>query len=450
MTAPTRTVVFSSFHVLILRNALIPVIPLLVRAGIRVALVVPDYKKKYFEEALGEWDVRVEGVRSYEFSKSFFGLFFKRLSRAILNTDTVCIRMRYKYEIERRRFVYWFFVLPARFLGRFWLFVRLARFLDYALAPRKGYFFDVFERWRPDLVVSTDANNENDVALLHDARRAGVRTLAVVRSWDNVTNYLIRSVPDRLIVGNEIMKQEIAGWHGIAPERVSVCGIPYLDHYLKGPSMSRGELFAFFEFDPAKKLILYGPVADYRVRENDTDPYVIELLAQTGENILVRMPPAVPVTVNQSRYPPNVFFDQSGRTFFHRGDSELTLEDDERLIAELSYCDLVVSGPGTLNIDASFFDKPIILVNFHPKPKSFLEGIKEYGYTHIRPILASGGVRMASSTEELFRLIEWYFQDPSRDRAGRQRIVQEHTHNLGHASQCVADAIMHALSHGQS
>lgn len=442
-----RTILFSSFHVLILRNLLAPVIPLLVKKGVRLVLVAPDYKKEYFESQLKDWGVLVEGVRSYEFSKSFFGLFFKRLSRAILDTDTVRIRMRYKYEIEHRRFAYWFFVLPARILGHFSWCVRLVRFLDYALAPRKGYFFPVFARHRPNLVVVGDANNENDVALLHDAKRAGIKTLAVVRSWDNVTNYLIRSPPDRLIVGNETMKQEIADWHGIPAERVSVCGIPYFDRYLKGPGVLREDFFKSFGLDLQKKLILYGPVADYRIRENDVDPYVIELLARTGENVLVRLPPAVPVSVERGRYPENVFFDQSGKTFFHRGDSELTPEDDERLIAELSYCDMVVSGPGTLNIDASFFDKPIILVNFYPVPRSFLEGIKEYGYTHIRPILSSGGVRMASRPEELFALIRAYAHNPSMDQEGRRRIVAEHCFSPdGHAAERVAQTILHTVS----
>lgn len=421
-----KTVFITSFHILIGRNILATdALRAVLARGIRVVLIVPDYKKEYFVRQFGGPGVVVEGIAAYSFSRAPAGFFFKRLARPMAGSRTSLLKARQKLFIEKRIFYYAFFLLPARLLGATRLGARLARFLDFHLASKKYFFRPLFERYRPALVVATEVNDENDVALLQDAKRCGIPTLGLVRSWDGPTNFLMRCVPDRVAVWNTMLKSILVTRHLVPAEAVHVIGIPHYDRYARGPMMSREAFFAQIGADPAKRLILYGPVTDFRLPENDVDTHVLRILSRLDATILVRLPPAAVVTMDRSAFPPNVRFQDSGLLFKNRGDSELTPEDDERLLNDLAWCDLMVSGPGTINIDAAFLDKPNVLINFFPGKKTFYEGIVEYGFDHIQPILQSKGVRVAKSEQELVMLVEQYFRDPGLDREGRARIVRE-------------------------
>ena len=81
------------------------------------------------------------------------------------------------------------------------------------VASRDGALFD---RYQPVLVVAANPGLVfSEVPLLRTARRRGVRSMAIDPSWDNFTNKLIpvRQV-DRLVVWNDIMKEQAIALHG--------------------------------------------------------------------------------------------------------------------------------------------------------------------------------------------------------------------------------------------
>ena len=422
-----------------------PVLKMLTDAGVQVVILVPDYKEDYFKRAFGGENIIIEGVKSYIFSRSFLGLAFKRMSRPILNTHTSKIRCLQKLKSEKKYFYYYFFMLPAKILGRFAWFRRFFRWADFHLAPLKGYFFGLFDKYHPDLIVVTDVNNENDVALLQDSKRRGIKTACVVRSWDNLTNFYMRAKPDKLIVSNELLKKQAIELQGFRSEDVGVVGIPHCDRYIKGPTEPKEAFFKKRGLDINKRLILYVPVADFRVKENDVDSYMLEILSKLDLNILIRIPPAGVLSRENMPSAPNLHFEQPGLPFKFKGDSEITKEDDDGLINSFYYADLVVTGPGTMNIDAAVFNKPIILVNFYKKPKPYFESIIEYDYDHIQSILKSGGAVVVKSEEELLNEVENYLRNPSKDFTGRKKIVEEQCDRLGGASNRMADYILKIL-----
>ena len=320
------------------------------------------------------------------------------------------------------------------------------RRLDQKLSPRHTFFASLIARERPVAVVSTDVNNENDVALMQEARRAGVTTLGVVRSWDNLTNFFMRVAPDGLAVANDRMADEAVRYHGVPRERIQIVGIPHYDRYLKGPTKPRAEFLSEIGADPGKPLILYVPVADSRMAKNDVDVYVVGLLSRLDATILVRFPPTAAVSLDLSAFGGRVIADRPGHVFRMRQDAEIRPEDDERLVNALAHCDVVVSGPGTMNIDAALFDRPIVLVNCYPTPRSFWGTIREYRYDHIQPILASGGARIVSSAGELEEAVRAYLRDPRRDAPGRARIREEQCWRLdGASTERVTDFIARSV-----
>lgn len=457
------TLFITSFHPLISRNIIgTAVLPLLARGGMpgsredlslpgmEVVVLVPDYKVPYFAKTYAQPGVRFEGVPTGSSVRTKRVGMFKRLAEAMPNTRRAAIgRVRTLSGEKKSRLYYYLFYLPASLLGRSKLAMRFVRCADFWFSPR-GRFSELLERYRPDLIFSTDVQNEHDVALMQDSRRAGIRVIAMVRSWDNLTTRALRIIPDRLIVHNDIIKEEAVLIYGVRPEVTGVVGIPHYDRYIRGPVVPREAFFRKIGLDPAKKLVIYFPICDYRMRENVVDRYVIETLATVDANVVVRFPPAESVTIAGLEKPAGMVFDRPGYVFDERvyGNRELTPEDDERLLHLLAYSDCVVAGPSTAAIDAAVFDKPILLVDFYPRELGDEEKIYEFGTEHFSRIIESGGARRARTREEFLRWLGDYLSHPEREQSGRERIRREQCWSLdGRSSQRLAGELLRALGH---
>lgn len=421
-----RTVLVTSFHILISRNIIATGVPAqLARAGCRVVIVVPDYKRSHFEERFAGPNIVIEGVDANAPTRTLPGRFFKRLAQNMLDTRTVALKQKQRCFLYRKWLAYYSFWLPARLAWHIPGAVRAMRVFDRVCSP-PGPFDGLIERYRPDLVFATDVQNENDVALLQAARQHGVRTVGMVRSWDNLTNYLLRVVPDFLLVGTALEAQEAGRYHGVPAERIRVVGIPHYDRYRTAHKMPRDEFFRSLHLDPTKKLITFTPIGNLYIRNNDTDRRVMDILAgMTDVNVIVRFPPSDEVSNAKDFVPPsNVHLDHPGVEFTdgiarHR---ELSDEDDRRLMHELHHSDLVISGPSSIALDAALFGKPVIAVDFYTSERPYWERAIGYDYVHFGYVRERGGVRIARSADELRDWIGRYLADPALDAAGRQRV----------------------------
>src|SRR3989344_1594476 len=101
----------------------------------------------------------------------------------------------------------------------------------------------------------------------------------------------------------------------------TVVGIPHYDPYFRREAGSRDAFFRSVGLNPSKKLIVYAPVDDRRMRaneltrtwmENDLDRHILEILAGMDANIWVRFPPNTPVTIGDFKPPPHMVFERPG------------------------------------------------------------------------------------------------------------------------------------------
>ena len=94
---------------------------------------------------------------------------------------------------------------------------------------------------------------------LRAARAAGLPTAVAVWSWDHLTSKaLIRDAPDRVIVWNEVQRDEAVRLHGIAPRAVVVTGAQCFDHWFgRQPSRTRAEFCASAGLAGDKPFLLY-------------------------------------------------------------------------------------------------------------------------------------------------------------------------------------------------
>ena len=430
-----NTLFLTSFHPLISRNILsTPLLGELTKdPDVAVVLLVPDYKRDFFEREFGALRIAIAGLR---FRLPVKDRLIRQLALAALKTPSMAIRRRWELHPGRD---YLAFALKSALAwlmaGRAWS-RRLVRWLDYRFGSR-GEFGPLFDHHRPALVFATDIVHEADLACLRAARDRDVPVIGMSRSWDNLTGKgLLRQPPDIFMVQNEILKAKLERYHGISAERIRISGIPHYDQYLGYRPRPRVEFFAAIGLDPQKRLILFAPIGDRHIRENVTDHAVLDMLVRAHASgalprdiqVLVRLPPTIPVALGDFMPPPWIRIEQPGQPFGATDgkERELDREDDRHLMESLIYSELLITGPSTIAIDAAVFDKPIILIAFDNGGAGYWESIRcWYDYDHFRPIVESGGARLAMFVLACLAAIETYLDRPETDREGRARIVRE-------------------------
>ena len=310
-----KTVFITSFHGHISRNILATdVVPLLARRkNLRIVILVPPYKAEYFRTRFAGENVAIEGVDPYRASKTARGLFFKRLAIFLFDSSTTRIKRRYALHHYKQRFRFLFFSLAA-FIGHSLAVRRAIRFLDFHFCPN-GFFVPLIRKYGPDVIFSTDIQNEGDVALMQDACKAKIPIVGMVRSWDNMTQRACRIFPDKLLVGSVAVKEEVMQFHRYPKERIAVVGNPHYDRYLKAPMTSRNAFFKQFGLDPERRLVLYNPIGDPIIHRNDTDTYIMKSLGEVDAQVLVRLPTNLPVNLDGFSQPNNMVIDRPGFNF---------------------------------------------------------------------------------------------------------------------------------------
>ena len=130
-----------------------------------------------------------------------------------------------------------------------------------AAIPTSGAIDRYIRERAPDVVLATPLVNRasTQVDLLKSARRSGVPTGVCVASWDNLTNKgLLRFVPERVLVWNEVQRREAVELHGVPAGRVVATGAQVFDEWFeRRPSCAREEFVAKVGLDPAEPYVLY-------------------------------------------------------------------------------------------------------------------------------------------------------------------------------------------------
>lgn len=146
-----------------------------------------------------------------------------------------------------------------------WLTLRLVRLMESHTSERLSRlivgFFSTLERaipssrrievhlreMAPDLVLVTPIVEfaSSQVEYVKSARKLRIPSAVTVASWDNLTGKgLIRVIPDRVFVWNEIQVGEAVELHGVPPERVVTTGATKFDEWFERRPRSSFAAFA--------------------------------------------------------------------------------------------------------------------------------------------------------------------------------------------------------------
>jgi hypothetical protein len=319
----------------------------------------------------------------------------------------------------------------------------------------------LFDRYQPALlVVSSPGLIFSEVPLLRTAVRRGVRSMAVDPSWDNFTNKLlpVRRV-DRLIVWNDLMKQQAIELHGYAPDEVRIAGTPQWDLYFReGTLISREAFFRQIGADPSRKLITVSTTPRELYPHHD---HVLRVLMRAMASGAWREPAQVLVRLHprddrdayaEFEGAPHVMIEKPFRSTVKTGDGlaiDITADNQRHLANTMRHSDVVVNVASTLAIEAAIFDTPVVNVSFDGEtPSEWVRSARRYyRFTHYTNITRHDAVRVAETPEQLIEFVGRYLDDPSLDREGRRRVAVEQCQFLdGRSAERVASFVVEELA----
>ena len=334
--------------------------------------------------------------------------------------------------------------------------------------------FDLWQRQSPsrigdalaeqgfDCVFFPAPHSERERALARHAKLRGLRTSALVLSFDNLTTKGRHPIVfDEYVVWSERMKRELLKLYPeIPPASVQVTGTPQFHFYYREEYRgSRAELAAQFGLDAARPIVLYAAGPDALLPHEA--PIVqrfcedLETFPEAGRpQLIVRLHPIERSPARwepiKQRYP-HVRWDVPWQTA--SGNAEWAVPsaaEIKSLCMIVRFSDVVINAGSTMSLDASICDTPVVCVDYALAPfEKFAKLMHNfYDYDHYRPIATSGAIRIARTPEELVTHLRSYLADPTLDRPARSALVREICgDNLEASTEAIAAVLSHENRH---
>ncbi len=336
------------------------------------------------------------------------------------------------------------------------------------LTPEPGIYADMFDHYKPDLVVASTPGWRLDRYLLREASRRGIPTMTAIVGWDNPSSYAIPGADVQWATcWSELQAEELVLGADWPRGRVNVGGMPSYDGYLrKSWLMPREEYFRSHNLDPARKLISY---ASSFVHFAPNYPN-IEALAGLVTSEALTEPAQLLIRLHPSHFQdkPRIFAEErqriqlleskhprvhvvmpvplGGSLGFYSG------EDMDEKSSMMAYSDVMVTVYSTMLVETAIHDTPMIAAVIDTPggwntSKKFSLSLKEIGNwpTHQR-FLSSGAGRVAEDARQLREALNVYLKNPALEHTERRAFVQrEITFTDGSAGRRTAQYILEVL-----
>lgn len=442
-----KTIFISSFHNLISRNILeAGVLDRLVSHDMRVVLLVPLDKVGYFQKAFGSELIIIEGV---SVPKKYFEDFLYSLSLSLVGIHTHIVD---NWKVSGRYFKYYTAHAIHILFSRFFFFHKILRLIS-RIYFHTDIFKSSFARYKPDLVFTTDSFYREDVMLLLEAKRCGINTVGMIRSWDNATTKgVFLTEPDHIIVHNNVLKEEMISIHHVPSDKITVTGVPHYDTVINAADIYRERFFKEMGLDLSKKTILFAPGGKMLYKHDGEILALLKKHTDAGDFIypmqfLVRFPPGDTLDVESITGDKNFIIDKPGTNVTGRKkESEMSQNDNKRLHHSLLNSDIVITLISTMAIDGTVFDKPVIVIGFDPK-EGLPDAVKKFNKRpHFHKFLNSGLVTISHSDEEFVSQINMFLKNPDLNKEKREAIIERYAYKLDRrSSERVAECVLKHL-----
>jgi hypothetical protein len=165
------------------------------------------------------------------------------------------------------------------------------------VVPTNGEIERYLLERRPDVVLLTPYVGLRQIQpdFLRAAQALGLRTAICVKSWDNLSSKsLIRPLPERLFVWNDIQRGEAETLHGIPRDRIVVTGAQCFDEWFEWQPRPRDVLCSAAGLDPGRPFVLYACCAPWTGQSEVAFVRRWAAVLPDGVQVLVRPHPKRP------------------------------------------------------------------------------------------------------------------------------------------------------------
>jgi hypothetical protein len=472
------------------------VVPTLLDAGVEIVLLTDDdikdqIAKRFAQPGLTVEGLRLKGANDYarKVSPRWQALlaYLRRVGGSKrINTEAMDSHIWEVWAENSWKFRLGIWI-PSAFaillLRNFSFARKLLVRMQNRFTPDPGLYTDLFEKYKPDMVIASTPGWRFDRYLLREASRGGIPNMTVIVGWDNPSSYSIPGADVQWATcWSELQKEELVLGSDWDPERVHVGGIPSYDGYFRRSwLMLRDEYFKLHSLDPNRKLISYAS-SFVHFAPNYSN---IEALAKLVSSDTLAEPSQLLIRLHPSHFQdkPKIFAEERQRIFeletkyphvhvvkpvalggslgYYSG------EDMDEKSSMMAYSDVMVTVYSTMLVETAVHDTPMVAAVIDSPggwnavmalddngklmrgstQKKYSLPLKKIGNwpTHQRFREARAG-RVAENELQLCEVVNAYLRDPSLDSAERRKFVEDEiTFTDGTSGKRTAEFILKVL-----
>ncbi len=364
--------------------------------------------------------------------------------RVILATQAYVVpevleEVRHERVVVRRHDIFTARTRWSSYMALFRRRSRSRRLIDF-LARLEARLFEppefvdrLFAEFPPSLVVTTHPLVLNEWDLVTVARRRGVRTAGVVKSWDNILRRP-ESRGDTIAVWNQVNRREAIEVEKYREDEVHVVGPTCFDRYFTpGVLRTRDEYWRSKGLDPAKPVVVFGTAGSFSPDWDET--FMMDLLLEmTEQDEALRDVQFVCRLHFMSHLEHFWPYRNHPRVILSFGSYLKTLgwcpsvDEIDDFANMLNHADAVVTPASTLVLEGPIFDTPTIATLFSTVRPDLhaLATEKAWLQMHFKPLVDNDWLPMARTPAELRDMLRRALSDPSWYAAGRKQLVERY------------------------
>ena len=335
-----------------------------------------------------------------------------------------------------------------------WLAIALLRRSAYArksliraqqrLVPE--IYEDLFDRYRPDLVVASTPGWRLDRFLLREAGQRGIQTATAIVGWDNPSSYSLPGAKvDWVTCWSDIQKTELISGSDWKEEQVHIGGIPSYDGYFQSTwVIPREEYFQLNNLDPDLKLLSY---ACSFITYAPNLPNV-EAMANLVSDGALAMPSQLLIRLHPNHFLDIHLFANERRAIQRIADQlpnvhvvepvplgedlgHYSGEDMPEKSSMMAHSDVFVTVYSTMVVETAIHGRPIVSLCLDTPggwktPRKYSLPLSEIGNwpTHERFRNAGAG-KVVYSRDQLAGAVNAFLEDPNADQDHRDAFVRK-------------------------
>jgi hypothetical protein len=380
----------------------------------------------------------------------------KEFLKASVFNPTVHLRYRYRVSGAKPNLLFYFFrillLVPAAHIPGFKPFIR---WIDFCINPEKEYDF-LFKKYKPSLVFVTSIGGDTNI--LKSAKRFGVKTMGMPKSWDNLSKFLFPVKVDKMLVWGNFMKKQAVKFQGYKSEEVAITGGPQFDYYVRKEFLaSRDEFCKKHNLDPRKKIILYSSAGG---NECCDEPQYLEILKKfidSGrlKNVQVLIRPHIGYKNDKERFLrfrnyENFAVDETDSQSIKFKDRwDVSVSHLDNLFNSIYHSDVSINVMSTLTLDSIYVGTPVININFDSLHESDpnMSAKRLYISDYAKALVASGGSWVAESEAEFLAQLEEILERGGGEQSRYEKIVSDFLYKVdGKAGDRIISEIYKALA----